>query len=413
MTNHQPLAGIIRRADLGQILLVQQRELQGPLLHQFANRPAGQRRDPTNTRTLLEFVDLWLGEHPTIPNEHHPLQPKSLSQFLRLIVHRLRIARVARINLRSHRAPLAIGHDSIDNDRQPLLPIAVVTKLRQRTSAPFIKTARYVIEHQAALAQMASSQLLLNPFLPLQKPVHGLVEIILAGLSHPQLFGKGGGVPLPCGRQFRSRGNQSLDDHGYHQVSFAAMLRREDSLQLEFADHVQDGLHVAVRKSLLGGAQILRGDQGLVAQQAAKGFDFLLGPIGEIGQGALAGFVAFAPAFAEEDGGWGIAIGDGGDIHVNAPNSVILTLPEGTSHTYRIPNHAKFTIDGEKKTAFDLRKGMSFEATIITDDTETVIERSKSVVGQTPPPASPVEALLFEPPSAAPGPSAGAEQPSP
>jgi len=100
-------------------------------------------------------------------------------------------------------------------------------------------------------------------------------------------------------------------------------------------------------------------------------------------------------------------------FHVNAPNSVILTLPEGTSHTYRIPNHAKFTIDGEKKTAFDLRKGMSFEATIITDDTETVIERSKSVVGQTPPPASPVEALLFEPPSAAPGPSAGAEQPSP
>ena len=31
---------------------------------------------------------------------------------------------------------------------------------------------------------------------------------------------------------------------------------------------------------------------------------------------------------------------------------------------------------------------MSCEATIITDDTETVMERSKSVVGQTPPPAA-------------------------
>ena len=102
-------------------------------------------------------------------------------------------------------------------------------------------------------------------------------------------------------------------------------------------------------------------------------------------------------------------------LHVNAPNSVILALPEGTSHLYRIPNHAKFTIDGEKKTAFDLRKGMSFEATIITDDSETVIERSKSVVGETPPPASPVEAgvLLVEPLSAAPGLSADAEQPTP
>jgi hypothetical protein len=42
---------------------------------------------------------------------------------------------------------------------------------------------------------------------------------------------------------------------------------------------------------------------------------------------------------------------------------------------YRIPSHAKFTINGEKKTAFDLRKGMSFEATIITGDTETVVAR--------------------------------------
>jgi len=84
--------------------------------------------------------------------------------------------------------------------------------------------------------------------------------------------------------------------------------------------------------------------------------------------------------------------------HLNSPHSVILTLPEGGTHMYRIPNHAKFTINGEKKTAFDLRKGMSFEATIITDDTETVIERSKSVVGQAPPPVSPLEVgvLLVE-----------------
>jgi hypothetical protein len=101
--------------------------------------------------------------------------------------------------------------------------------------------------------------------------------------------------------------------------------------------------------------------------------------------------------------------------HVNSPHSVILTLPEGGTHMYRIPEHAKFTIDGEKKTAFDLRKGMSLEATIITDDTENVIERSKSVVGQAPPLASPVEigALLFEQPLSTPGLSAGEDQSTP
>jgi hypothetical protein len=100
--------------------------------------------------------------------------------------------------------------------------------------------------------------------------------------------------------------------------------------------------------------------------------------------------------------------------HVNAPTSVVLTLPEGRNHIYRIPNHAQFTINGEKKTAFDLRKGMSFEATIITDDTETVIERSKSVVGQAPPPASPLEVgvLLVEQPLSTPDLSASANQPT-
>jgi hypothetical protein len=37
--------------------------------------------------------------------------------------------------------------------------------------------------------------------------------------------------------------------------------------------------------------------------------------VGEIGQGALVGFAACAPALAEEDGGWGVAIGDGFDVH--------------------------------------------------------------------------------------------------
>jgi hypothetical protein len=75
--------------------------------------------------------------------------------------------------------------------------------------------------------------------------------------------------------------------------------------------------------------------------------------------------------------------------HVNAPAStVILTLPEGKNQSYTIPSHAKITVGGKKKTVFDLRKGMKLEATIVTDDERTVIERSKTVVGQLPAPAA-------------------------
>ena len=74
---------------------------------------------------------------------------------------------------------------------------------------------------------------------------------------------------------------------------------------------------MAVRQGLAGGKQIVGRDQGFVAQQATEALDFLWRPGGKVGQGALAGFVALAPALAEEDGGRGVAVGDDGDIHAN------------------------------------------------------------------------------------------------
>jgi hypothetical protein len=102
--------------------------------------------------------------------------------------------------------------------------------------------------------------------------------------------------------------------------------------------------------------------------------------------------------------------------HVNAAgSSVILALPDNTNHIYKIPNHAKLMIDGQQKSVFDLKKGMQIEATIVTDDTHTVSEQSKSVVGLAPalPIATPAERglLLIYVPQAAPALSASAEQP--
>ena len=39
------------------------------------------------------------------------------------------------------------------------------------------------------------------------------------------------------------------------------------------------------------------------------------GPVGEVGQGALAGFLALAEGLAEEDGGRGVAVGNDVDVH--------------------------------------------------------------------------------------------------
>lgn len=41
--------------------------------------------------------------------------------------------------------------------------------------------------------------------------------------------------------------------------------------------------------------------------------------------------------------------------HVNAPNLLILTLPDNKNQVFNVPSHAKFNIDGKEKTVFDLK----------------------------------------------------------
>ncbi|HEX3986931.1 MAG TPA: hypothetical protein VHX13_10010 [Acidobacteriaceae bacterium] len=83
--------------------------------------------------------------------------------------------------------------------------------------------------------------------------------------------------------------------------------------------------------------------------------------------------------------------------HVNAPNTVIVSLPDGKNHLFRVPGHAKFYVNGEPRTVHDLRRGMTFEATVVTDDMHTVVSQNKTTVGQAPPPPLPrlVGVLLF------------------
>ena len=84
--------------------------------------------------------------------------------------------------------------------------------------------------------------------------------------------------------------------------------------------------------------------------------------------------------------------------HINAPGSVIVALPDGKNHLYKVPSHAQFTINGQKKSVFDLKKGMMFEATIVTDEPQSIVEYSKSNVAEIPKPTTPqlLGVLLFQ-----------------
>ena len=70
--------------------------------------------------------------------------------------------------------------------------------------------------------------------------------------------------------------------------------------------------------------------------------------------------------------------------HVNAPESIIISLPDGTNQFYKVPSHARFKIGDKDKTVFELKKGMKLEATIITDSTENVVASNKETSGTAP-----------------------------
>jgi hypothetical protein len=70
--------------------------------------------------------------------------------------------------------------------------------------------------------------------------------------------------------------------------------------------------------------------------------------------------------------------------HVNAPSTVILTLPEGENKQYNVPKGQVFNIGGQQDTVFQLRKGMNVSATVVTEEPVVSSSTSRSVTGVAP-----------------------------
>ncbi len=99
---------------------------------------------------------------------------------------------------------------------------------------------------------------------------------------------------------------------------------------------------------------------------------------------------------------------------VTAPLHVILSFPDGSPNKqYQVPKDQVFMIDGQKKTVFDLRPGMTVTATAVTESQEVAVSETRTTVGTAPPPPRPAtpppqQVLLIEVPVPVPVPVAAA-----
>jgi hypothetical protein len=75
---------------------------------------------------------------------------------------------------------------------------------------------------------------------------------------------------------------------------------------------------------------------------------------------------------------------------ISAPNSVILTMPNGKNQQFKIPKGQKFMVDGQETDAFGLRKGMKVNAQqVVEQPADEVTQQIKRTGTMPPPPPTP------------------------
>jgi hypothetical protein len=72
--------------------------------------------------------------------------------------------------------------------------------------------------------------------------------------------------------------------------------------------------------------------------------------------------------------------------HVTPPNSVILTLADGTNQQFKIPKGTTFNVNGQPTDAFGLKKGMKVDAQQVTEESEIQVAQEVKTTGVMPPP---------------------------
>ena len=102
--------------------------------------------------------------------------------------------------------------------------------------------------------------------------------------------------------------------------------------------------------------------------------------------------------------------------HISPPNTVILTLEDGTNQEFKIPKGQKFMVDGQQTDAFGLKKGMIVAATKVVEEPISVVEQQRKLTGTMPPPppAPPADVPILiasAEPTPLPAPAAPAELP--
>ena len=306
----QPLAGEVRRGDLREVLLVEQGQLQRPVVgHKLFDGGGAQRGDPlVGVRPLgpvvllVHDVDAGRGDHPAVTDHDHFPQAEFLADHVHDGGERGGVAGVAGEDPDRDRAAFRVGEQPVLDLQFPFLAIPGVAAGGQR-AAPAFQPRRGQVEQRHPRrvhrrAEVAAGQPGLDRVLPVPEPVHRRVDVVGRRVRDAEVGAQGGVGPPGQGGQLGGRGDDPGDDQGQGQVPLPSR-RAEQGGEPQLGGHGVDGGGVAVRQRPGDGDGAGGGDELLAFEAGVDQVDDVAWQRGQVGDGLVLDHAGIAVGAAQ------------------------------------------------------------------------------------------------------------------
>lgn len=148
--------------ELEQVALIEESPLDGPGLDQLADRLRAQRRDPVDAVDRAQCIDLLVGDHPPVPDQGQPLDPELLSELLHLRQQGFRVPGLALEDRDGDGNPAGVGQQPVVDLELAALSVPIVTEAGQGTGGALEVAGGQIVQGQAVVTQVSSSELFLD-----------------------------------------------------------------------------------------------------------------------------------------------------------------------------------------------------------------------------------------------------------
>ena len=302
----QALAGEIGRADLGQVLLVEQGQLQRPVLgHQLLDRRGAQRGDPPVLAVeLADRLDAGAGDHAAVAGHDHLRQPERIVHHAGDLGERRGVGGVPLEDPDRDRPALGVGEQPVLDLDVAFLPVAGPAARPQR-AAPALQPRAGQVEQRhpgrvRGRGQVPAGEPGLDRVLPPFQPVHRRVDLVGGGVPDAEVGPERHIAPPGDRGQLRARRDHPRHDQRQGQVPLPAG-RAEQRGQAEPAGHRVHRGDVPVRQRPGDGDRRLAGrDEHLALQRGLDRVHDAVRQLGQVRQRLVPHCPAVAPGAAQQ-----------------------------------------------------------------------------------------------------------------